>query len=148
MQNISSSVYVKLQLRVLEKNAAGGARVIIFTETKKSADNITRMLRQDGWPALAIHGDKTQQERDGVLQEFKAGKTPIMIATDVASRGLDVKEIKFVCRKIVQCMNIRSMILCDTVVSLSLQVINFDMPKEIEDYVHRIGRTGRKTNEG
>ena len=61
------------------------------------------MLRQDGWPALAIHGDKTQQERDWVLQEFKAGKTPIMIATDVASRGLDVKEIKFVSTTRIEC---------------------------------------------
>jgi ATP-dependent RNA helicase DDX5/DBP2 len=80
-------------LRVLEKNLSDGARCIIFTETKKNADNLTRMLRQDGWPALAIHGDKTQQERDWVLAEFKSGKTPIMIATDVASRGLDVKDI-------------------------------------------------------
>jgi len=99
-----------------------GSRILIFTETKRNADNLTRALRNDGWPALAIHGDKTQQERDWVLAEFKSAKSPLMIATDVASRGLDVKEIKY--------------------------VINYDMPKEIEDYVHRIGRTGRKTNEG
>jgi len=108
-------------LEYLEK-IMDGSRILIFTETKKNADMLTRALRNDGWPALAIHGDKTQQERDWVLAEFKSGKSPLMIATDVASRGLDVKEIKY--------------------------VVNYDMPKEIEDYVHRIGRTGRKTNEG
>lgn len=109
------------QVRIMTK-IMDGSRVLIFTETKKGADQLTRLLRGEGWPALAIHGDKTQQERDWVLAEFKSGKSPLMIATDVASRGLDVKEIKY--------------------------VINYDMPKEIEDYVHRIGRTGRKTAEG
>jgi len=66
-----------------------------------------------------IHGDKKQEERDWVLNEFKSGKNPILIATDVAARGLDVKDIK-----------------C---------VINFDFPNQIEDYVHRIGRTGTGT---
>ncbi|KAF4713510.1 putative ATP-dependent RNA helicase ddx17, partial [Perkinsus olseni] len=73
--------------------------------------------RMDGWPALCIHGDKKQEERDWVLHEFKSGKSPIMIATDVASRGLDVKDIR--------------------------HVVNYDFPGQIEDYVHRIGRTGR-----
>jgi hypothetical protein len=59
------------------------AKVIIFTATKRVADDITKYLRQDGWPALAIHGDKQQQERDWVLGEFKSGRSPIMIATDV-----------------------------------------------------------------
>uniref|UniRef100_A0ACD5XGP0 Uncharacterized protein n=1 Tax=Avena sativa TaxID=4498 RepID=A0ACD5XGP0_AVESA len=80
-------------------------------------DKVTRQLRMDGWPALSIHGDKAQSERDYVLAEFKSGKSPIMAATDVAARGLDVKDIK-----------------C---------VINFDFPTTIEDYIHRIGRTGR-----
>ncbi|PQQ00476.1 DEAD-box ATP-dependent RNA helicase 20 [Prunus yedoensis var. nudiflora] len=71
----------------------------------------------DGWPALSIHGDKNQAERDWVLAEFKSGRNPIMTATDVAARGLDVKDIK-----------------C---------VINYDFPSSLEDYVHRIGRTGR-----
>ena len=78
-------------LRILEKIMSEGSRILIFCETKRGADNLTRVLRQDGWPALAIHGDKTQQERDWVLNEFKTGKSPLMIATDVASRGLDVK---------------------------------------------------------
>ncbi|XP_052182630.1 DEAD-box ATP-dependent RNA helicase 20 [Diospyros lotus] len=94
-----------------------GSRILIFTETKKGCDQITRQLRIDGWPALSIHGDKNQSERDWVLAEFKSGRSPIMIATDVAARGLDVKDIK-----------------C---------VINYDFPSSLEDYVHRIGRTGR-----
>ncbi|KAJ3160042.1 ATP-dependent RNA helicase dbp2 [Irineochytrium annulatum] len=98
------------------------AKIIIFTGTKRMADECTRYLRQDGFSALAIHGDKKQQERDWVMAEFKSGKAPILIATDVAARGLDVKDIKF--------------------------VINFDFPGNIEDYVHRIGRTGRAKTTG
>ena len=71
----------------------------------------------DGFPALSIHGDKSQQERDWVLAEFKAGKSPIMIATDVAARGIDIADLP--------------------------AVINYDLPYSTEDYVHRIGRTGR-----
>jgi ATP-dependent RNA helicase DDX5/DBP2 len=63
-------------------------KVLVFTGTKRVADDITRFLRQDGWPALSIHGDKQQNERDWVLNEFKTGKSPIMVATDVASRGI------------------------------------------------------------
>ena len=100
-------------LSIMETVMKEGCRVLIFTETKKGADNLTRVLRQEGWPALAIHGDKDQKERDWVLNEFKTGKSPLMIATDVASRGLDVKDIRY--------------------------VINYDFPKEIEDYIHRIG---------
>jgi len=101
---------------ILEK-AMDGSKILIFTGTKRAADQVTRQLREDGWPARAIHGDKTQSERDWVLGEFKTAKTPIMVATDVASRGLDVKDIS--------------------------TVINYDFPMQIEDYVHRIGRTGR-----
>lgn len=68
------------------------AKCLIFTGTKRTADEITRYLRQDGWPCLAIHGDKAQQERDWVLEEFKTGKSPIMVATDVASRGIGMIE--------------------------------------------------------
>lgn len=65
-----------------------GSRILIFVETKKGCDQITRQLRMDGWPALSIHGDKNQDERVWVLAEFKSGRSPIMIATDVAARGL------------------------------------------------------------
>ncbi|KAJ1864536.1 ATP-dependent RNA helicase dbp2 [Coemansia sp. RSA 2703] len=92
-------------------------KTIIFSMTKRNADDITRNLRQDGWPALAIHGDKSQNERDWVIAQFRDGKSPIMVATDVASRGLDIKDVKF--------------------------VVNYDFPTNVEDYVHRIGRTGR-----
>lgn len=78
--------YPKL-LSILEKEM-DGRRILIFCETKKGCDSVTRQLRMDSWPALCIHGDKTQKERDWVLAEFKSGKHPIMIATDVAARGL------------------------------------------------------------
>uniref|UniRef100_A0A4W6BSF4 RNA helicase n=1 Tax=Lates calcarifer TaxID=8187 RepID=A0A4W6BSF4_LATCA len=97
-------------------------KTIIFVETKKRCDDLTRRMRRDGWPAMCIHGDKSQPERDWVLTEFRSGKAPILIATDVASRGLDVEDVKF--------------------------VINYDYPSCSEDYVHRIGRTARSTNKG
>lgn len=78
--------YHKL-VRILEKEM-DGRRILVFCETKRGCDNVTRQLRQDGWPALSIHGDKSQKERDWVLAEFKSGKHPIMLATDVAARGL------------------------------------------------------------
>ncbi|KAA0706057.1 putative ATP-dependent RNA helicase DDX5 [Triplophysa tibetana] len=78
--------------------------------------------KEDKWPAMGIHGDKSQQERDWVLNEFKFGKAPILIATDVASRGLDVEDVKF--------------------------VINYDYPNNSEDYIHRIGRTARSQKTG
>ncbi|QPG93914.1 ATP-dependent RNA helicase dbp2 [Epichloe festucae Fl1] len=92
-------------------------KILIFVGTKRVADEITRFLRQDGWPALSIHGDKQQNERDWVLDQFKTGKSPIMVATDVASRGIDVRNIT--------------------------HVLNYDYPNNSEDYIHRIGRTGR-----
>ncbi|XP_031375976.1 DEAD-box ATP-dependent RNA helicase 30-like isoform X2 [Punica granatum] len=65
-----------------------GSRILIFMETKKGCDQVTKQLRMDGWPALSIHGDKNQAERDWVLSEFKSGRSPVMTATDVAARGL------------------------------------------------------------
>jgi hypothetical protein len=84
------STYEKRQklIQVLEKVMQAKGKLLIFTDTKKGSDDLTHMLRRDGWPALAIHGDKSQQERDWVLNEFRAGRAPVMIATDVASRGL------------------------------------------------------------
>ncbi|CEF61098.1 Helicase, C-terminal domain and DNA/RNA helicase, DEAD/DEAH box type, N-terminal domain and Helicase, superfamily 1/2, ATP-binding domain and RNA helicase, DEAD-box type, Q motif domain and P-loop containing nucleoside triphosphate hydrolase domain-containing protein [Strongyloides ratti] len=97
-------------------------KTLIFVETKRKADELTRSMRREGWPAMCIHGDKGQSERDWVLRQFKEGKTPILLATDVAARGLDVNDIKY--------------------------VINFDYPNNSEDYVHRIGRTGRSDRKG
>mgnify|MGYP003961814653 CR=1 FL=1 len=99
-----------------------GSKVMVFVQQKKTADNVVKALRMDGWPALAIHGNKGQHEREWVLAQFKTGQSPIMIATDVAARGLDIKDITI--------------------------VINYDMPLNIESYVHRIGRTGRAGNKG
>ncbi|KAF6203285.1 hypothetical protein GE061_003703 [Apolygus lucorum] len=99
-----------------------GFKSIIFVETKKKVDDITKQIRNEGWQAICIHGDKSQQERDYVLTEFRHGKSPILVATDVAARGLDVEDVKY--------------------------VINYDYPNTSEDYIHRIGRTGRCSQSG
>ena len=105
-------------LRSLER----GAKVIIFSSTKRTCDQLSRQLERD-FGASAIHGDKSQQERDWTLASFRSGTRPIMCATDVAARGLDVPNVA--------------------------AVINFDFPNSgVEDYVHRIGRTGRAGAKG
>ncbi|CAM8891225.1 unnamed protein product [Rhodiola kirilowii] len=93
-----------------------GSKIIIFCSTKKMCDMLSRNIGRL-FGAAAIHGDKSQGERDFVLNQFRSGKSPILVATDVAARGLDVKDIRV--------------------------VVNFDFPTGVEDYVHRIGRTGR-----
>ncbi|XP_063240452.1 uncharacterized protein LOC134541157 isoform X2 [Bacillus rossius redtenbacheri] len=112
----------KLSTLLKEIMAEKENKSIVFIETKRRVDEITRKMRRDGWPASCIHGDKSQPERDWVLQDFRSGKSPILVATDVAARGLDVEDVKF--------------------------VINFDYPSSSEDYVHRIGRTGRSQKTG
>eukprot|EP00099_Drosophila_melanogaster_P003636 NP_001163528.1 Rm62, isoform H [Drosophila melanogaster] len=97
-------------------------KIIIFVETKRRVDNLVRFIRSFGVRCGAIHGDKSQSERDFVLREFRSGKSNILVATDVAARGLDVDGIKY--------------------------VINFDYPQNSEDYIHRIGRTGRSNTKG
>jgi len=105
-----------------EMSAEPNSKVLVFTETKRKCDELTRIMRKHGYPAMCIHGDKRQEERDWVLREYRSGKAQILVATDVAARGLDVDDVKF--------------------------VINYDFPSCTEDYVHRIGRTGRKGNSG
>jgi superfamily II DNA/RNA helicase len=95
---------------------------IIFTETKRMADNLADFLYDQGFPATAIHGDRSQYEREKALAQFKSGAAPILVATAVAARGLDIPNVS--------------------------HVINFDLPSDIDDYVHRIGRTGRAGNTG
>jgi superfamily II DNA/RNA helicase len=112
----------KLRLLLDEIGQEPENKTIIFVETKRKVDQITREMRKVGWPAMCIHGDKSQNERDWVLQEFRANRAPILVATDVAARGLDVEDVKF--------------------------VINYDYPNCSEDYVHRIGRTGRSAKTG
>ncbi|KAB8043344.1 DEAD/DEAH box helicase [Janthinobacterium aquaticum] len=92
-------------------------QVIVFSNTKIGASRLARVLEQEGMRATAIHGDKTQQERMAALEAFKKGEIDVLVATDVAARGLDISDLP-----------------C---------VINFDLPYNAEDYVHRIGRTGR-----
>ncbi|HEX7052479.1 MAG TPA: DEAD/DEAH box helicase [Burkholderiales bacterium] len=95
----------------------GLKQVLVFTGTRIGANRLAHQLRRDHIRADAIHGDKTQAEREAALADFKSGKTAVLVATDVASRGLDIEGLP--------------------------QVINFDVPHSPEDYVHRIGRTGR-----
>jgi ATP-dependent RNA helicase DDX5/DBP2 len=78
------------------KDYNNGERGIIFVETKKGCDQLTRSLRGQNFPVRAIHGDKTQQERDETLEDFRGGKFPILCATDVAARGIDVKDVRVV----------------------------------------------------
>jgi ATP-dependent RNA helicase RhlE len=97
-------------------------QVLVFTGTRIGANRLAHQLRRDHIHADAIHGDKTQAEREAALADFKSGKTSVLVATDVASRGLDIEALP--------------------------QVINFDIPHSPEDYVHRIGRTGRAGMKG
>lgn len=75
-------------LQEIGQSQEPGAKTIIFVETKRKVENITRNIRRYGWPAVCMHGDKTQQERDDVLHQFKQGRASILVATDVAARGL------------------------------------------------------------
>ncbi|KAE9024515.1 DEAD-box ATP-dependent RNA helicase 5 [Phytophthora fragariae] len=97
-------------------------RVLLFVLYKKEADRVERMLHQRGWNCIAIHGDRTQQQRSEAIEQFKSGEVPLLIATDVAARGLDIPDVEY--------------------------VLNYSFPLTIEDYVHRIGRTGRGGKKG
>ncbi|KAI5961659.1 DED1 [Candida pseudojiufengensis] len=103
-------------------NANENGLTIVFTETKRMADNLADFLYDQGFPATAIHGDRSQYEREKALAAFKNGAAPILVATAVAARGLDIPNVS--------------------------HVINYDLPSDIDDYVHRIGRTGRAGNVG
>ncbi|KRT86759.1 helicase [Oryctes borbonicus] len=100
----------------------GSERTLVFVETKRNADFIATFLSENDLSSTSIHGDRLQRERETALREFKQGVRNILVATDVAARGLDIKNV--------------------------MHVINFDLPKHIEEYVHRIGRTGRVGNRG
>jgi len=96
--------------------------LLVFVETKRSADAIEYQLYRDGVNAISIHGDKSQPDREEALRLFRNGEVPILIATDVAARGLDIPNVT--------------------------NVVNYDLPSNVDDYVHRIGRTGRVGNIG
>jgi len=97
-------------------------RTLVFVKTKRNADFLATYLSEEGLPTTSIHGDRLQREREEALDDFKRGKMPILVATAVAARGLDIKDV--------------------------MHVVNYDMPDEVEEYVHRIGRTGRVGNTG
>ncbi|KAG9051005.1 pre-mRNA processing RNA-helicase [Tulasnella sp. UAMH 9824] len=98
------------------------ARTIIFVDRQEAADNLLRELLRRGYVCMSLHGGKDQVDRDSTIADFKSGVVPILTATSVAARGLDVKQLKL--------------------------VINYDAPNHMEDYVHRAGRTGRAGNKG
>ena len=110
----------KLLVELLKKS--GMDSVLIFTRTKHGADRVVRHLEDEGVTATAMHADKSQNERTRALGDFKAGKIRVLVATDIAQRGLDISGIS--------------------------HVINYDVPQQPEDYVHRIGRTGRAAATG
>jgi ATP-dependent RNA helicase RhlE len=97
-------------------------QVLVFTRTKHGANRLSEQLGTDGITAAAIHGNKSQGARTKALADFKSGKVRVLVATDIAARGLDIDQLP--------------------------HVVNFELPNVAEDYVHRIGRTGRAGNEG
>jgi superfamily II DNA/RNA helicase len=97
-------------------------RTLVFVRTKRGADRLVKRLRARGAEAVAIHGDKTQSQREKALRRFHSGDTDTLIATDVAARGIDVEAVT--------------------------HVINFDAPTDRDTYVHRVGRTGRAGSDG
>jgi ATP-dependent RNA helicase RhlE len=119
---VAQSVYFvekrnKPELLAHLMQTAAVTRALVFTRTKHGADKVARHLSRAGIRAEAIHGNKTQNARQRALQNFKGSKPPVLVATDVAARGLDIDEVS--------------------------HVINYDLPNVAETYVHRIGRTGR-----
>lgn len=98
------------------------SRTLVFVETKRKADYLDDVLYNRNFPCISLHGDRSQQERERALEAFRVGRSPILIATAVAARGLDIKDV--------------------------LHVVNYDLCDDIDDYVHRIGRTARAGNQG
>jgi len=125
-QRVVFASEVKQKTHQLEKaikdHLPADGLAVIFVETKKAADSLELDLHQSGVKVTAIHGDRTQGEREEALAAFKSGANPVLVATDVAARGLDIPNVAL--------------------------VVNFDMPKQLDDYVHRIGRTGRAGRKG
>jgi len=109
-----------LLAQLIEENQ--WTQVLVFGRTKHGCDRLTRQLNTKNIPAVAIHGNKSQNQRTRALADFKKGKVQVMVATDIAARGIDIDQLP--------------------------QVVNFDLPNVPEDYVHRIGRTGRAGSQG
>ena len=120
--NVAESQKTDALTRLLEVEANSGEAVLIFHRTKVGAADLTSKLQARGYAAEAMHGDMNQTQREALIKRLRNGKVEIVVATDVAARGLDVEHIG--------------------------SVINYDMPSDTESYVHRIGRTGRAGREG
>ena len=101
---------------------AEGGQTLIFTRTKRGAERLAKDLVRDGFTAAMIHGDRSQSQRNGALSGFQEGRFQVLVATDIASRGLHVDDVA--------------------------HVINYDLPKMAEDFIHRVGRTGRAGSQG
>ena len=114
---VSSAAKRDLLAHLLTHGDAGPAQTLVFVSTKFGCSRLARHLQKEGISADAIHGDKNQQQRTEALDNFKSGATRVLVATDVAARGLDVDDLPY--------------------------VVNYELPGTPEDYVHRIGRTGR-----
>jgi ATP-dependent RNA helicase RhlE len=117
---VSPQLKMPLLLDLLESEA--WERVLVFTRTKRGADRLAHVLEKRQHKSNRIHGDRSQSQREAALRSFKTGKTRVLVATDVAARGIDIDSVS--------------------------HVINYDVPEVPEDYVHRIGRTGRAGNTG
>jgi ATP-dependent RNA helicase RhlE len=111
-----------LLLALLEKDAKAFERVLIFTRTRRGAERISHILKARDHTVNRIHADRTQAQRESALRDFRNGRARVLVATDIAARGLDVEDVS--------------------------HVINYDVPAAPEDYVHRVGRTGRAGNQG
>ena len=125
--NISERVYgigreYKRELLSYLIGSNNWKQVLVFVRTKHGADRLEKQLIEDGIRTVALHGDKTQGARNKALEYFKTGKVAVLVATDIAARGLDIDELP--------------------------HVVNFDLPQVPEDYIHRIGRTGRAGSSG
>jgi ATP-dependent RNA helicase RhlE len=112
----------KRELLSHQIGAGNWRQVLVFTRTKHGADRLAKQLGQDGLNAAAIHGNKSQNARTRALADFKAGKVRVLVATDIAARGLDIERLP--------------------------HVVNYELPAVPEDYVHRIGRTARAGEDG
>lgn len=127
VDSVAQSVYYlektdKIKLLLYLLNGNGVANALVFTRTKHGADQVSRQLNKNHVKSLAIHGDKSQNSRQTALNRFKAGEIDVLVATDIAARGIDITELP--------------------------TVINYNVPEEPETYIHRIGRTGRAGQEG
>jgi ATP-dependent RNA helicase RhlE len=126
-ENVSERVYgigreYKRELLSYLIGSNNWKQVLVFVRTKHGADRLEKQLIEDGIRTVALHGDKTQGARNKALEYFKTGKISVLVATDIAARGLDIDDLP--------------------------HVVNFDLPQVPEDYVHRIGRTGRAGSSG